>query len=181
MDQLSLHLLPLLHQLQQRDGPVQIPPEFQHFLVGRFVVLAVLSSLHLLGAPPERQVRVVGGGARPLLRLDGEDQRVLGFQPFVQPVIEYCDYEIVILLQQGVGLVQVHDGLTAALLQPVHHLLELERSQVQPLRLRLQPAFVFGVHVVVGDVLFHRESYKQKTLRDYEMVAECGTRRRDGR
>lgn len=43
VQQLSLTLLPPLDHLQDGDGPAEVPAQLQHLLVGRLVVLAVLS------------------------------------------------------------------------------------------------------------------------------------------
>ena len=43
VQQLSLALLPPLDHLQDGDGSAEIPAQLQHLLVGRLVVLTVLS------------------------------------------------------------------------------------------------------------------------------------------
>lgn len=68
-----------------------------------------LPSLHLLGAPSEGHVRVTGAGAVPFLLLDGGDERV-GFAvfPFAAPVVVDLLDELVVLLQQQLGLGKTH-------------------------------------------------------------------------
>lgn len=52
-------------------------PQLVHLLVRCFVVLAVFPRLHLLGAPPEGQVRIVWRHIATVFRLHVQYQRVL--------------------------------------------------------------------------------------------------------
>lgn len=60
-EHLALEPLAVAHHLEERERPAEVAPQLEHLLVRGLVVLAVLARLHLLRAPPERDVRV---GAR---------------------------------------------------------------------------------------------------------------------
>lgn len=74
---LSLCLLALLDHLQEGHSSAQVSPQLQHLLVRSLVVLPVLARLHLLCAPPEREIGTVGRNASLVLRLYREDEGVL--------------------------------------------------------------------------------------------------------
>lgn len=159
MQLFTFRLLATLDQLQQRCRTAQIASQLQHFLVRLLVVLAILTRLHLLGTPPERQIRIVRRCAGAIFGAHGQQERMLRLQSLVQPVIVHGDADFVVLLEQRFGLVERDNGLAGALLQSVHHLLKLERIDVEPARLRRDPCLVGSVHIVVGDVLLEAERF----------------------
>lgn len=68
-----------------------------------------LPGLHLLGATPEGHIRVAGGGAIPFFLFDsGDECATFTTFPLVAPVFKHLLYQLVILLQQQLGLLQTN-------------------------------------------------------------------------
>lgn len=70
MQQLPLCLLSPADHLKHCAALVEVATQLEHLLVTGLVILAVLASLHLLGALSEGDIRVAGGAADALLILN---------------------------------------------------------------------------------------------------------------
>lgn len=133
--------------------------QLEHFLIRSFIVFPILSSLHFLCTSPERDIRIVNGCSRSILRFYRQYQRLLCVETLIQPVIVDGYADLIVLLEQRFRLIQRNNGLARALLQTIHHFFEFERSDLEATCLCIYPFFIRTIHIIVGYILFDTQCF----------------------